>query len=92
MNLTLPLPLAWFFAVLGLLLPVLIIINPGGYFGLTGTFGICSLGILVYILVLFLGDVIASKIRYKAFWIVAILLVPSLAQLAYLICRKNMIQ
>lgn len=89
MKLAIPVVLAWFYAILGVLLPLLIIIDPGGIFSLAGSFGICCLGIMVFILIQFLGDVIASKIKYKAFWIVAIILAPSIAQIAYLICRKK---
>ena len=90
--LTLPLPLAWIFAILGAILPVMIVFNPGNKFGLTGSFGICSLVIMVFILGLFLADAIVSKIKYKPVWIAAIILVPSICQIVYLICREKMIQ
>jgi len=91
-TLTLPLPLAWIFAILGAILPVMIVFNPGNQFELTGSFGICSLVIMVFILGLFLADAIVSKIKYKPVWIAAIILVPSISQIVYLICRKKMIQ
>ena len=91
MQFKIPVALAWIYAILGLVLPLLIVINPGGEFGLDSTFGTCSLAIMVFILIQFLGDIIISVKRYKVFWITAIILVPSIAQIAYLICRKKIL-
>ena len=89
--LALPLPLAWIFAIIGALLPFLIIFNPGGKFGLTSIFGEAGLVIMVFILILFLADVIVSKISNRLLWIVVIILFPSIAQIIYLIRRKKII-
>lgn len=91
MQLKIPVTLAWIYAILGLVLPLVIVINPGRESGLDSTFGTCSLAIMVFILIQFLADIIISVKRYKAFWITAVILVPSIAQIAYLICRRKIL-
>jgi hypothetical protein len=87
-ELRIPIVLAWIMALLGLVLPFIIMADPLKLWndsrGLFGAF----LSIYTFIWILFLSDVIRSKIRSKPFWILAILIMPTIAQVVYLVRKK----
>jgi len=92
MVLGIPLVNAVFMAAIAAVLPFLVVFNPGDKFSITSFWGGFCITIMVMVLIFFLADAIVSKIRFKAVWILFILLCPTVAQIAYLIMKKKMIR
>jgi hypothetical protein len=88
-GLTLPIPLAWILAIITAILPFLIVFNPGKYWSIDRTTGLVGLITMMVVMILFLADALASKIKYKPVWIVFILLCPTIAQILYLSLRTK---
>lgn len=90
-SLGIPALLAWVMAITGFMLPfVLFLIPVKNWTEHPGLFGAC-LSAMAIIWVIFLADVIKSKIRDKSFWILSILIMPTIAQIFYLVRKKHIL-
>jgi len=83
---------AWLLAVIAAVAPFLIVFNPAGKFSLDSFWGGFLLSIMILVMILFLADAIISRIKYKALWIVFLLLCPTVAQIAYLLLKKRILK
>ena len=88
-NLFIPRVNAWLLAVIAAVAPFLIVFNPSGKFEIDSFWGGFLLSIMILVLILFLADAIISRIKYKALWIVFLLLCPTIAQIIYLSLRTK---
>lgn len=80
---------AWILALLAAAAPFLLVFNPDDNFSIDSFCGGFFLSLMIMVLVLFLADAIVSRIKAKAFWIVFLLLCPTIAQILYLIFKTK---
>lgn len=83
---------AWILAIIAAAAPFLIVFNPADKFSIDSFWGGFFLSVMVMVLILFLADAIASRIKNKALWIIFLLLCPTVAQITYLILKKRILR
>jgi len=82
----------WTVAICNLLLTITAIINELYPLGSNNTIRLLWVIILLFGWIIFINDVLQNKMHNKTFWIFVLLLLPSVAQILYLIKRHKIIR
>lgn len=90
-ELVIPAFLAWIMAITGFLFPILLFLIPlDKWSKFSGMFGAC-LAVMIVFWIIFLVDIIRSNIRDKSFWILSMIVMPTVAQIFYVSRKKHLL-